>query len=225
MSVQAVPPASLRVWDLPTRVFHWALMLCVVGCVVTVKVGGDLMAWHLRLGYAALALLIFRFVWGWVGARYARFSSFPPSVPAALAYLRGQAAPRPGHNPLGAFSVYALLLVLIAQATTGLFTSDDIMWDGPLRAAVSDSLSGALSTLHRANEGVLLALVALHVGAVVFYGKVKKHPLVKAMITGDQPAAAFPAAVPARDDAALRLAGFALMAAAAAVVAAIVLGA
>lgn len=225
MSAQPAPAAVVRVWDLPTRVFHWALALCIVACFVCVKVGGDLMAWHLRLGYAALALLLFRVVWGFVGARYARFSSFPPSVPAALAYLRGQAPARAGHNPLGAFSVYALLLALLTQAVTGLFTSDDIMWDGPLRAAVSDGVSGALSNLHRANEIVILALVVLHIAAVVFYGKVKKQALVRAMVTGDQPASHAPNAVSARDDAALRLAGFALMAAAGAVVAAIVLGA
>src|SRR5690606_33939821 len=111
--------SAIRVWDLPTRVFHWVLAACVVGSIVSANVGGNALAWHFRFGYAILALLLFRFVWGFVGPRYARFSSFPPKPAAALRQLRDGAPRTPGHSPLGALSVYAMLVVLAMQALTG----------------------------------------------------------------------------------------------------------
>lgn len=186
----------IRVWDLPTRLFHWTLAACVVGSLVSIKLGGNALAWHFRFGYAILALLLFRFAWGFVGPRYARFASFPPSIGAALRYLRGQSASRPGHNPLGALSVYALLLALAFQVITGLFANDAIMWDGPLRNLVSNATSDRLTGLHKANEPILLGLVGLHLLAIAFYTLIRRQSLVRQMITGTaraaegQPAAA-----------------------------------
>jgi cytochrome b len=177
---------KIRVWDLPTRVFHWALVLCIIGSVVTVNLGGNWMEWHFRFGYAILVLLLFRLTWGFVGSRYARFSSFPPSPRAALAYLRGLPYAAPGHSPLGALSVYALLLALSFQVVTGLFSNDAIMWDGPLRHWVSNEVSDWLTSLHKANRVVLLGLIGLHLSAIAYYAWIKKQALVKAMWTGDQ---------------------------------------
>lgn len=174
-----------RVWDLPTRLFHWALAACVVGSLVSINLGGNAVGWHFRFGYAILTLLIFRLAWGFVGPRYARFSSFPPNPLAALRHLRGQDATMAGHSPLGALSVYALLLSLAFQAGTGLFANDAIMWDGPLRNTVSNATSDWLTSLHKTNRFVLLALIGLHLAAIAFYTLLERKSLVRPMITGD----------------------------------------
>jgi cytochrome b len=180
---------TVRVWDLPTRLFHWALALCVVGLVITANVGGNWMTWHLRLGYAVLTLLLFRIVWGLVGGYWSRFSSFIYAPGTVLAYLRGQgrAEHRVGHNPLGAFSVFGLLAILLLQVGTGLFSDDEIAFTGPLASLVSgDTVS--LATGYHKNVGklIVLALVFLHLGAIVFYKLVKKDNLVRPMISGDK---------------------------------------
>lgn len=180
-------PRRIRVWDLPTRLFHWLLVACIVGSLVSVNLGGNAVGWHFRFGYAILMLLLFRVLWGFVGPRYARFASFPPSPSAAIAWLRGARAAWPGHNPVGAFSVYAMLAALVLQAVTGLFATDDIMWDGPLKAQVSNATSALLTRVHEVNRIVVLALIALHVVAIAWYGRVRKEPLLRAMIDGDKP--------------------------------------
>src|SRR5690606_20858784 len=132
-----MPSASrVRIWDLPTRLFHWLFAASVIGAFVTVKVGGLWMDYHPRFGYTALGLLIFRLLWGLVGPRYARFSQFVKGPAATLRYLR---APRrmAGHNPLGAWSVLALLLAVGVQTTTGLFATDGIFTEGPLASRIS----------------------------------------------------------------------------------------
>lgn len=222
----------IRVWDLPTRLFHWALAACLIGSLVSVSLGGNAVGWHFRFGYAILTLLLFRIVWGFVGPRYARFSSFPPNPAAALRHLLGRDAHAvgPGHNPLGALSVYALLLALAVQAGTGLFANDAIMWDGPLKNLVTNASSDTLTRLHKLNRFVVIALVLLHLGAIAFYSLVKRRRLVAAMITGDAEAGAQPHRVaprsstqprapePARDDGSVRLKAVVVLAASAAAV-------
>ena len=119
---------TVRVWDLPTRIFHWALVASVIDLVITAKLGGDAMAWHFRCGYAVLTLLLFRMVWGLVGGHWSRFRSFLYSPATVLRYLRGQGAPEHsvGHNPLGSGSVFALLGFLLLQVASGLFSDDEI---------------------------------------------------------------------------------------------------
>jgi cytochrome b len=198
--MSAAAPRRVRVWDLPTRLFHWTLAALVVGSFATVKAGS--MIWHERLGYAALALVAFRIVWGFVGGRYARFASFVRGPARVLEHLRGTAAPSAGHNPLGALSVLALLGVVGFQAASGLFTNDDIAFEGPLARYVSGATSSLLTTLHRTNETTILVLVALHVAAILYYRFAKKQDLIRPMLNGDARLdAPFP---PSRDDAALR---------------------
>jgi len=194
--------ARLRVWDLPTRLFHWLLAAVVLGSFVSAKLGGAYMVWHERLGYAALALLAFRLIWGFVGGRYARFTQFVRGPATVRAYLRGQWQGL-GHNPLGALSVLALLAALGFQAVSGLFTNDDIAFEGPLARYVSGWLSSLLTTLHRGNEKVILLLVALHLAAIAFYRLARRHDLIGPMLHGDAQAPA--GALPSRDDIALRL--------------------
>ncbi|MEK0418199.1 MAG: hypothetical protein RI949_2205 [Pseudomonadota bacterium] len=182
---------AVRVWDLPTRLFHWALAACVVGSFVTAKVGGNAMQWHFYLGYAALALLIFRILWGWVGGRWSRFASFLYSPAALGRYLRRQRNPGDrfdvGHSPTGALSVFALLGLLCVQALSGLFADDEIANVGPLNRFVSNAVAHALTEWHHeVGESVLLGLVLLHVGAVIFYRKVLRKDLITPMVRGDK---------------------------------------
>lgn len=175
--------AKAYIWDLPTRLFHWSLVMLVVAAFITAKVGGNTMAWHGRIGLTILGLLVFRIVWGFTGSTYARFAQFVRGPTAIFAYLRGEWHGA-GHNPIGALSVLALLAALLAQALTGLFANDDIAFEGYLAALVGNDLSTRITGIHSVLEKVLMALVALHIGAIVFYAHVKKQNLVKPMFTG-----------------------------------------
>ncbi len=180
---------TIRVWDLPTRLFHWGLVVCVTGLIITGNIGGNAMVWHGRLGYAVLTLLLFRLVWGLVGGHWSRFGSFVYAPSSVLAYLRGSGRPEHsvGHNPLGAFSVFAFLLVLLAQVGSGLFADDEIAFTGPLAALVSGDWVSQATRYHKdVGKLLLIALVALHLGAMVFYKLVKKQNLVGPMIGGDK---------------------------------------
>jgi len=189
----------IRIWDLPTRLFHWALAACVIGAYVSVKLGGLYMDWHVRFGLATLGLVVFRLAWGLVGPRYARFATFVRGPLAVKSYLRGAAAPA-GHNPLGAWSVVALLAVLGFQAASGLFTTDDIMTQGPLYARVDEAVADWFSSWHHTNEWIIVGLVALHLAAVLWYAAVRRKRLVRPMITGDVRPQDLPAGtVPAHD--------------------------
>jgi len=198
---------TVRVWDLPTRLFHWALVVCIVGSVITANVGGNWMNWHLRLGYTVLSLLLFRLVWGFVGGHWSRFSSFIYRPSTVLAYLRGHAQPehRVGHNPLGMFSVFALLFILLAQVGTGLISDDEIAFTGPLVRFVSgETISDATSYHKNIGKFIVIALVVLHLLAIAFYRLVKKDNLVQPMVSGDK-LVGFPA-TSARDSAGSRIA-------------------
>ena len=199
MSETNVP---VRVWDLPTRLFHWVLALSVVASIVTAKIGGNAMVWHFRLGYLALGLLLFRIVWGLVGGRWSRFASILYAPGRVWAYLRGQRDPQGrdevGHSPLGALSVWALLGLLLAQVGSGLFADDEIANVGPLNRFVSGATAQLLTGWHKeVGETVLIALLGLHVAAVLFYRWVQRKDLVTPMITGDKP---LPAQTPASAD-------------------------
>ena len=173
----------VRVWDLPTRLFHWALVALVVASFVTGKLGE--LDWHFRSGCAVLALLLFRLVWGLVGSDTARFSQFLRGPGAVWRYVRGGgSAASVGHNPLGGWAVAALLLLLCAQVGTGLFADDDISFQGPLAQFVDHHSSRVLTGLHHRSVNVLLALVALHVGAIGFYWVFRRRNLVWPMVTG-----------------------------------------
>lgn len=176
----------IRVWDLPIRLFHWALAICIVLGIIFVKIGGNAIEWHAYCGYTALVLVLFRIIWGFVGSWHARFANFIPSLETLFAYLQGRGYGGVGHNPLGAFSVLALLFAVFVQALTGLFADDDIFFQGPLAKHISNASVAFLSSVHRLNQYVIFALVALHVGAICFYQLYKKERLIEPMITGDK---------------------------------------
>lgn len=173
----------IRVWDLPIRLFHWLLVILMVGAFISGQLGGDLIEWHGRAGLAIFGLVVFRLVWGFVGSTHARFANFIPRPSAIGAYVRGTWRGQ-GHNPLGALSVLGLLGLLGLQAVTGLFATDDIAFRGPLAMVVSDGTSQWLSSLHRLNVTFLIALVVLHLAAILFYTLVKKENLILPMISG-----------------------------------------
>ena len=181
----------VRVWDLPTRLFHWVLALSIVGSVSSAYLGGNAMIWHFRFGYVVFALLLFRLCWGLVGGRWSRFASFMHAPGTLRRYLRGTHRAdehlEVGHNPLGSLSVFALLLFLLAQVATGLVADDEIAYSGPLNRYVSNALAGRASHWHAdVGQWILLALIALHVLAIVFYAWRKRLKLVHAMVHGDK---------------------------------------
>jgi len=204
---------TTRIWDLPTRLFHWLLAVCVIALLATAKIGGNAMEWHLRLGHVVLALLAFRLAWGLVGGHWSRFATFIPG-PARLArYLRGAGSPADhmGHSPLGALSVIALLLVLMVQVGTGLVSDDEIAFAGPLSRRVSaDTVAWATQWHQGWGQWLLLALLGLHLGAIAFYAVVRRRHLVPPMVHGNKPLP--PGSTASRDSLATRLTALVLAA-------------
>ena len=189
---QTVLRLSMKVWDAPTRLFHWAIVLLIAVSYFTIKYASGanvvlLMNLHELSGYTILTLLLFRLAWGFVGSETSRFSQFLCNPLEGLRHLRhfGRREPdnQVGHNAAGGWMVLVLLVTLGVQAVTGLFTFDDVP-EGPLGGAVSESTAYWLTSVHRANFNVILALMVLHVLAITAYAVVKRHNLLRPMITG-----------------------------------------
>jgi len=146
------------------------------------------MQYHKWSGITILVLLLFRLVWGFVGSRESRFMTFVRGPSAVVRYattlLRSDSTHYLGHNPLGGWSIIALLFTLLVQAGTGLFANDDIVTEGPFFDWVSKATSDWLTQVHKLNQQVIIALVCVHVLAVLFYFFYKRDNLVKPMITG-----------------------------------------
>jgi cytochrome b len=196
------PLLPTRVWDLPTRLFHWVLASCVIASIISANIGGNAMVWHFRLGYVVFTLLAFRLVWGLIGGHWSRFANFIYAPSTVLRYMRGESRSdehhEVGHNPMGAFSVFGMLAILAAQVGTGLFADDEIANTGPLIKFVSGATSGKLTWWHKGfGQWLIIALIVLHVGAIVFYLVRHKRNLVRPMIVGDKP---LPNGVPASAD-------------------------
>lgn len=177
--------SGILVWDLPTRLFHWGLVVAIVVSLLSEEFGN--MDVHLISGHVVLALVIFRICWGVLGGRHARFADFVKGPAAIKAYLSGllsgNAPHFRGHNPLGALSVIAILAVVALQAGTGLFASDDILTEGPLADTVSSSTSSFLTEVHEIGSTLLYILIGVHLAAVAFY-TFKGERLIRAMIGG-----------------------------------------
>jgi cytochrome b len=182
---------TVRVWDLPTRCFHWLLAVAVTGAVISAWIGGNAMAWHFQFGYAAFALLVFRLVWGFVGGHWSRFGRFVYGPGALSRYLRCASRPQDhhdvGHSPLAALSVFAMLAILALQVGTGLVADDEVANTGPLQPLVTDATSHSLSHWHRGiGQWAVVGLVLLHVSAVAYYLLVKRRNLIEPMVRGDK---------------------------------------
>ena len=182
---------AILVWDLPTRLFHWLLVILLAASFVTAKVGGNAMQYHEWSGIIILVLLVFRTIWGFVGSQPSRFRDFvkgPAEVwRYATALAKGSSLRHLGHNPLGGWWVLAILLLMFLQTCLGLFANDDIFTEGPLYLWVSKPMSDRLTKIHRLNQYAIMGLVAVHLMAVAFHFIIKRENLLKPMITGIKP--------------------------------------
>ncbi len=179
---------SISVWDISIRLFHWSLVAGIGFMWFSGTEGGNIMVWHVYIGYCMLGLILYRVIWGVVGSPFARFSSFIKGPKNTLLYLKGfiqgKTHDYPGHNPLGGWMVILLLLLVLVQGLTGLFSSDDIFTEGPFYSLVSSKTADFLTSIHHLNFNLLLAAITLHISAVAYHGIIRKEPLVKSMLTG-----------------------------------------
>lgn len=187
------PTVRVKIWDGAIRIVHWALVLLLVGLWWTEKQGN--IELHKTLGFVTLALVVFRIYWGLFGGETARFSRFVKGPAAAIGYLRTlfseRGEPVVGHNPLGGWSAIALMAALAVQVGLGLFTQDtDGIESGPLAQYVSWDTADLAREWHETMFNVLLALIALHVAAILFYLIVKRDNLVGPMVSGHRRVAA-----------------------------------
>ena len=179
---------SIKVWDLPVRLVHWAFVLLLVFQLVSGKMGGAMMRWHAYCGYAMLVLVVFRVLWGFGGSTHARFASFVAGPAATLRFARRlfsrEAVPQVGHNPLGGWMVIALVVSLALQAISGLFANDGAAFEGPFATRVGFEISTGLTHFHRWNLKVLIFLAGVHIAAVFFHLLVKRENLLGTMFSG-----------------------------------------
>lgn len=184
------PTARIRLWDGPVRLFHWTLVLLIVSAWWTAE--NHVMEWHRLCGYAILTLVLFRIVWGFVGSTTTRFAHFVRGPGAVVGYVTGSmfqrgSPPHAGHNPLGGWSVVAMLTALVVQVSLGFFAIDvDGVESGPFAYLVSYDAGRWAAETHELVFNVLFALVVLHVLAIVFYRLVRGENLLTAMLTGYQ---------------------------------------
>jgi len=193
---------NIRVWDLPTRLFHALLIVCVAGLVITGEIGGDAMRLHFLFGYGVLTLILFRLVWGFVGGHWSRFVNFVPTPSQLRAYVQAlrtrRAPPSVGHNPLGALSVIAMLLMLAIQVFSGFISDDEIAATGPWTSLVPNAWIELATEYHsEIGKTILIVLVIVHVASILYYKRYKNEDLITPMIKGDKQE---PATTPASRD-------------------------
>lgn len=185
---------AVRIWDIPTRLFHWSLVgLLGVSCYTGLTGGFYEMDWHMKSGYGILTLVLFRILWGVIGTRYAQFREFlpgPSQIKGHLVTALKKPYQRAGHNPLGALNIFVILIILLVQAVTGLFANDDIFTEGPLAGKVSYETSRWLTGIHEINIWILAGLVTMHLLAIALHQFHFRENLVKAMLTGKKKATA-----------------------------------
>ncbi|WP_019029058.1 cytochrome b/b6 domain-containing protein [Colwellia piezophila] len=178
------------IWDLPLRLFHWSFAFTILACWYTAEQGSDLVDIHMQLGFVAIGLIVFRVLWGIVGPKHARFSQFLPSPKNLISYLKQSKGTKTsaGHNPLGALMVILMIVLISMQAISGLFIDDDVFSSGPYYGALGSDFGKVMSFLHHNTFDFMIAAIALHLGAIVYYWRVKKQNLVIPMITGKKTA-------------------------------------
>ena len=171
------------IWDLPLRIFHWSLVVCVIGAFVSINAGQ--IELHEKFGLGVMGLIVFRIIWGFWGYPASRFKNFIPTPKAIFTYLRTHKNPHEGHNPLGALSVMAFIILLLTQTVTGSFSSDDILFDGPL-LHLAPAFSNTAFTIHNFVRVLIFGLILLHWMALIVHRFAFKEKLVHRMITGGQ---------------------------------------
>jgi cytochrome b len=195
----ACDPRPMLVWDLPLRLWHWALAICVLGSWITAEAGFEWTTTHFYFGYAALTLVLFRLLWALLGTTHARYSNFLASPTQVLAYLKAGASAKAsvGHNPLGGWAAVVIVLIVGLQAATGLFISDDIFYAGPYNSVVTTNTADWLAGLHHRIFAGIQLLVVAHLAAVAWYTWGRQQSLIQAMVHGKKtlPADAKPQAI------------------------------
>jgi len=176
-AVRAEKQRGILVWDAPVRVFHWLMVLAFAGAYLS----AESERWrllHVTLGYTMIGLVGFRIVWGLIGTRYSRFTQFVRGPAAVRRYfgamLRGRPEHYTGHNPAGALAIMALLGLALAVTASGWALYNDIGGD-------------LLEEVHEAIANGMLAVVGVHVAAVLLSSRLHHENLVGAMITGRKP--------------------------------------
>ena len=177
-----MPTSTNPLWDIPTRVFHWLIVCCLP--IAWWSAEEERFDVHHWTGYTVLVLVSSRIGWGFIGSRHSRFADFVVGPARVRAYLRGQGSSSAGHNPLGGWSVLLLLSLLLAQAISGLFNSDDVLFSGPLYYWADSGFRDAMGVVHDVAFNGLLALVCLHVVAVLYHQLKLKEKLLQAMLCG-----------------------------------------
>lgn len=176
------------VWDIPVRLFHWLLVICLLGQWLTADVLDDAMDIHFYIGYFTLGLVIFRLMWGFVGTKYAKFNSFVSGPKSMLTYLRSVKSKQHnvsvGHNSVGGLLLPAVIVLVGLQAISGLFTSDDIVYSGPYYDSANADLQEYMQWLHHNIFDILLAIIGLHLIAIGWYLFFLKHNLIRPMFDG-----------------------------------------
>jgi cytochrome b len=180
--MMTAPQRTIRVWDIPTRVFHWCLPVALIALFVSADTYA--MELHALVGEAVLALVLFRLVWGFVGSQTARFRDFVVGPRGIADYLAGRAPKSLGHNPVGALMVLALLGALLGLAVSGLFADDGIFYSGPLAGRIGNAQAVRIGELHAAGAYVLAALAGIHVLATLWHLLHRKRNLITPMLTG-----------------------------------------
>jgi len=180
------------IWDFPLRIFHWGLVVVISGLWYTSEQEGEMTELHMQFGYCAIGLICFRILWGFIGTKHALFSQFLPKPAQIKNYLTPaeqiNKTRYPGHNPLGSLMVLLMLFLVLVQAITGLFITDDIFSSGPYNGVLPKSLEDIMATIHHYGFDIIAIAIALHVGAIIYYRIKKGQHLVKAMITGKKSA-------------------------------------
>lgn len=182
---------SIKIWDLPTRLFHWSLVILFGISWASIELSDDAFNIHMYSGYAILSLVLFRLLWGVFGSSTARYTTFVRGLRPTIAYTKTLLRPEPsnqiGHNPLGGWMALLMVFFLLFQAGSGLFANDDVTNEGPLVHWISKDFSDILSGLHEKSFDILLVLVGVHIAAVLFYRFYKRDNLITPMITGRKP--------------------------------------
>ena len=173
------------IWDLPTRLFHWLFAICLLGAYITGE--EEIMDWHARFGVTIFDLMVFRIIWGLVGPKAVRFSTLFGAISDLPAYIRSfpnsSHSKMRGHNPLGALSVLAFLIIALVMATTGLFNEDDVIFTGPLYYTAPE-LSGIAHNIHEIFQAPIIPLILLHLAAIIFHRVVLDKYIIKRITTG-----------------------------------------
>lgn len=185
------------IWDLPTRLFHWLLVIAIGYAWFAVDILED-MEQHFYAGYTALTLILFRIIWGLIGSYHSRFKNFPLSIKNIKTYSKSlftnktdtQPQNYLGHNPLGALSSIAIIGIILLQTLSGLFANDEYYVYGPLAESISSNLSAFITEVHEFNFNIIATLIGLHIIAIAYYQWVKKQKLIAAMVHGKKTIAA-----------------------------------